>query len=259
MSLQSELTRLQANVTSITSSKDAIMTALASKGVTVPTGATLHDVPNLISQINGMGPIGYVAIGGRTYKTVKIGTQEWLAENLDYKFDVNGSQIPVGLDNFPSTPAAWYYNNNEVDYGIDGTYKCGLLYNWYAAKYLDDNKSTLLPEDWRVPSKSDYEFLFNYISTDVCVNMKSTDNSVIPGFPIGWNGTNLSGYDALPSGWHRTDSGFDGFQSHFTTWTTSSNYDGGWFFDLDTGGGDPWSMYGLSVQGIALRLVKDIT
>lgn len=56
MSLQSELTRLQANATSISSSKDAIMTALASKGVTVPAGATLHDVPNLIGQINGMAP-----------------------------------------------------------------------------------------------------------------------------------------------------------------------------------------------------------
>jgi hypothetical protein len=54
MSLQSELTRLQANVTSISSSKDAIMAALASKGVSVPAGATLHDVPGLIGQINGM-------------------------------------------------------------------------------------------------------------------------------------------------------------------------------------------------------------
>ena len=53
MSLQSELTRLQANVTSISSSKDAIMAALASKGVTVPPGATLHDVPRLIGEVPG--------------------------------------------------------------------------------------------------------------------------------------------------------------------------------------------------------------
>ena len=54
MSLQSELTRLQDNVTSISSSKDAIMAALASKGVTVPPRATLHDVPRLIGEIDGM-------------------------------------------------------------------------------------------------------------------------------------------------------------------------------------------------------------
>lgn len=56
MSLQSELTRLQANVTSISSSKDAIIAALTSKGVTVPLGATLHDVPMLIGKIDGMAP-----------------------------------------------------------------------------------------------------------------------------------------------------------------------------------------------------------
>lgn len=61
MSLQSELTRLQANIASISSSKDDIMTALASKGVTVPTGATLHDVPGLIGEISAMPP----AIGSR--------------------------------------------------------------------------------------------------------------------------------------------------------------------------------------------------
>lgn len=56
MSLQSELTRLQDNVTSILSSKDAIIAALASKGVTVPPGATLHDVPMLIGKIDGIAP-----------------------------------------------------------------------------------------------------------------------------------------------------------------------------------------------------------
>ena len=54
MSLQSELTRLQANATSILSSKYAIMAALVSKGVVVPPGATLHDVPMLIGKIGGM-------------------------------------------------------------------------------------------------------------------------------------------------------------------------------------------------------------
>lgn len=53
MSLESEIKRLQENVESIASSKDAIFVALTDKGVTIPAGATLHDVPNLIGQING--------------------------------------------------------------------------------------------------------------------------------------------------------------------------------------------------------------
>ena len=56
MSIQSELTRLQENVESIVSSKDAIFVALTDKGVTIPQGATLHDVPFLISSIDGRAP-----------------------------------------------------------------------------------------------------------------------------------------------------------------------------------------------------------
>lgn len=56
MSLQSELTRLQANVLSAVTTQAAILAVIASKGVTVPPGATLHDVPRLIGEIPGRAP-----------------------------------------------------------------------------------------------------------------------------------------------------------------------------------------------------------
>ena len=145
---------------------------------------------------------GTVVIGGRTYPTVKIGNQWWLAENLDYKFKVNGSQIPIGVSGSPSTPVAWYYNNDESTYGINGTYKCGLLYNWYAAKYLDDNKATLLPNGWHVPSKSEWNTLATEVGGDSIAGtkLKALDDSVTSGFPNGWNGTDNYGFSAIPSG-----------------------------------------------------------
>lgn len=149
-------------------------------------------------------PVHGVTIGGRTYRTVTIGNQEWLAENLDYKFNVNGSQIPVGQSGVPSTPAAWYYNNNETDYGIDGTYKCGLLYNWYAAKYLDDNKATLLPAGWHVPSSTELTALLNATggsgTTTVNTKLKAANNSVTSNWPSNWNGTDDYEFTALPGG-----------------------------------------------------------
>ena len=205
MSLQSELTRLQANVTSIVSSKDDIMAALASKGVTVPPGATLHDVPGLIGPIAGMGPVGHVTIGERTYKTVKIGTQEWMAENLDYKFQYNGSQLPIGSNGIPSTPAAWYYDDKESDYGIDGTYKCGLLYNWYAAKYLDDNKDALLPSGWHVPALSEITAFVEAISD--YASIKAIDNSIATNFPQNWGGNNNIGFSIIPTGFRNSSNG----------------------------------------------------
>lgn len=144
-----------------------------------------------------------VKIGGRRYPVTKIGNQLWMAENLDYKFDVNGNQIPIGGSSAPTTPAAWYYNNNETDYGIDGTYKCGLLYNWYAAKYLDDNKTTLLPNGWHVPTASEVNTLItaSEVSGTYGDKLKALDNSVVQGFPSDFSGTDDYGFSVLPSGY----------------------------------------------------------
>ena len=262
MSLQSELTRLQDNVTSISSSKDAIMTALAAKGVTVPSGATLHDVPRLIGEIDGMSLVGHVTIGGRTYKTVKIGTQEWMAENLDYKFQVNGITIPIGASGIPSNPAAWYFNNNETDYGIDGTYKCGLLYNQYAAKYLDDNKTTLLPDGWHVPTNSEYESLIVNVGSNSGMKLKSLDNSVMSGFPNDWNGTDDYAYNGLPCGRRDPDfaPGFSFFGLRGTWWTSiqdDSNTDRAYFFQLVNDNNDAMIARYNKYLAFSLRLVKD--
>lgn len=145
-----------------------------------------------------------VKIGGRKYPVVKIGNQLWMAENLDWKFNVNGSQIHVGQSGVPSTPAAWYYNNNETDYGIDGTYKCGLLYNWYAASYLETNKATLLPSGWHVPSSTELTTLLNAAggsgTTTAAIKLKAANNSVTSNWPSNWNGTDDYGFKVLPGG-----------------------------------------------------------
>jgi uncharacterized protein (TIGR02145 family) len=136
-----------------------------------------------------------VKIGGRWYPYVQIGNQLWITENLDYKFDVNGSQIPIGVNGAPTTPAAWYYNNDEATYGVNGN-RYGLLYNWYAAKYLDDNKATLLPEGWHVPSTTEWDALAT------AVGGRSTAGTVLKS-TTDWtsgNGTDDFGFAAFPAG-----------------------------------------------------------
>lgn len=146
---------------------------------------------------------GTVRIGGRLYKTITMDNQEWLAENLDYKFEYNGAQIPVGGSGTPYTPAAWYYSNNEESYGIDGTYKCGLLYNGYAVDYLEANKATLLPSGWHVPSKSEWETMQEHIGG---TSVGGTKLKAIPGSLDGnwpserWGGTDDYEFTAYPGG-----------------------------------------------------------
>jgi len=136
-----------------------------------------------------------VKIGDRRYKVVKIGNQLWMAENLDYKFD----GLSIGTSS-SSSIRAYYINNNEATYGIDGTYKCGLMYTWYASNYLNNNKSTLLPDGWHVPEQSEWDTLITTVGNNPGTKLKSLDKSVTSSWPSGWNGTNDYGFNALPGG-----------------------------------------------------------
>ena len=158
-------------------------------------------VPGADYSNEGLGTVTFVdstaTIGGRVYRTVTIGGVTWLAENLDYKFSGCG----IGGSGTPSTPNAWYYNNDEATYGIDGTRKCGLLYNWYAVKLLNDNRSELIP-GWHVPTNDEWTDLANAVGgTNVAgTRLKSLDGAADGSWPSSWGGTDDYGFNALPSG-----------------------------------------------------------
>ena len=125
---------------------------------------------------------------GRSYKTVPIGFQIWMAENLAYLPTVN----PKNTDS--ETEKRYYV------YDYDGTIvndakkrsnynTFGVLYNWEAAK-------TACPDGWHLPSFDEWMVLIHYLGDSMGEKMKST---------TGWynygNGDNLSGFDARPGGY----------------------------------------------------------
>jgi uncharacterized protein (TIGR02145 family) len=245
---------LSRNIWSIISStKNIVITQLCvRKGDCSIEGGASYPVPTTpYYEI----PLETVEIGGRKYPTVKIGNQLWMAENLDYKFDVNGSQIPIGQSGTPSTPAAWYYNNNETDYGIDGTYKCGLLYNWYAAKYLDDNKDTLLPNGWHVPTDDEWTALANAVGGTSTAGTKLKASGV--SWATSWGGTDDYGFGVLPAGIYYNGSFYDiGSRAHFWTVTESGSEAYYRFFNTDA---TTLSYTTYKYCGLSVRLVKDAT
>lgn len=189
---------------------------------------------------------GTVVIGGRTYRTVKIGNQWWLAENLDYKFNISDG-----------TGSYAYYDNDEATYGIDGTYKCGLLYDGYAASYLESNKDVLLPTGWHVPTVDEWNTLFASVggSSTAGTKLKALNNSVTSNWPSGWNGTDDYGISILPSGFYY--SYFQQFGSRATLCTSSeSNPRYGIYIGINTGAPVSTESSNKDVKG-AIRLVKD--
>lgn len=201
---------------------------------------------------SGLGRVTFITpgsadIGGRTYRTVNIGGVEWLAENLDFKF----SGCNIGGSDTPSTPNAWYYNNDEATYGIDGVRKCGLLYNWYAAKLLNDNRDSLIP-GWHVPTNDEWTALANAVGgTDVAgTRLKAANVS----WATSWGGTDDYGFGVLPAGLYHGSFSLVGSYALFWTITESGGNAYRRFFDTGaTMGQNTFTKnYGYSV-----RLVKD--
>ena len=192
----------------------------------------------------------YRIIGGRKYKTTVIGNQEWLAENLDFKFCNVGGTLGV------STPNAWYYNNDEASYGIDGTYKCGLLYNWFALKYLEDNKSALCP-GWHVPTEVEWNTLISMVGSNSAYKLKAKDDSVISGFPSGWQGNDNYEFTVLPGGYIYGNFYHVGSQTAYFTLTENTLNPSTAVIKLFTTGYDVLGNKYDKSYGFYVRLVRD--
>lgn len=223
--------------------------------------ASMNEAPE--SDIDELfDPAGTVRIGGRLYKTIIMDNQEWLAENLDYKFEYNGAPLPVGGSGTPSTPAAWYYSNNEESYGIDGTYKCGLLYNGYAVDYLEANKATLLPAGWHVPSKSEWETMQEHIGGS---SVGGTKLKAIPGSLDGnwpserWGGTDVYEFTAYPGGemWKGDFHHIDTDTQFWTTTVKTGSYV--WAYMLQETSPVLFESSSLKTAANSIRLVKTLS
>lgn len=197
-----------------------------------------------LGQVTLIDP-GTADIGGRSYRTVSINGVIWTAENLDFK----ASGINIGPSDNPSTPAAWYYNNDEATYGVNGN-KYGLLYNGAAAKYLNDNREVLM-NGWHLPSAAEWDALINAVggSSVAGKKLKST---------TGWssgNGTDDFGFSAFPTG-YRSSGRFDYVRNRTVFWTATENGTSSLFYRYfntgdSVGPGTSWT------EAFSIRLVKD--
>jgi len=170
-------------------------------------------------------------IDGNTYQTVKIGNQWWMAENLKVTHYRNNDEIPnvtYYRDWYDlSTGAYCDYNNNEGNVS-----SCGRLYNWYA---VNDSRN-IAPEGWHVPTDEEWKELEMYLG----MSRSEADNIFWRGTnegkklksQSGWisngNGSNTSGFSALPCGGREFTTSFEdkGYLANF--WTSAGDDEYAW-------------------------------
>ncbi|MGZ9675390.1 FISUMP domain-containing protein [Flavobacterium sp. GNP001] len=164
---------------------------------------------------------------GNTYKTLKIGNQTWMLENLKTTKYNDGTPIPKYAlsDKWNSIAHYQWANTND----LNNVFSEELPSNYYGAMYsdlvLDSGK--LAPTGWRIPSKKDFEILENYLKTNGHSGnegkaLKSKTGWIRSGFgtdTIGFNGLANGYVDALGtpkaseiiSNWATTTKTSDGF------------------------------------------------
>jgi uncharacterized protein (TIGR02145 family) len=150
-------------------------------------------------------------IDGNVYQTVQIGTQVWMASNLRTTRYQDGSTIPVvSADSTWEvlTSGAWVnYENNTGNAIIYGN-----LYNWYV---VNDSRN-VCPVGWHVPYDGEWTVLSNYLGSDAGSKMKQ-----ISGWEDNGNGSNSSGFSALPGGFRLRQGSFGAVGTYGYFWSST--------------------------------------
>ena len=169
---------------------------------------------------------------GQIYKTVTIGTQTWMAENLNYAY----TDVPCNYIGYTSDSTSWCYDNDPAN-----CTKYGRLYTWAAAMdsvgtWSNNGKGCgygstcsptlpvrgICPEGWHLPTKSEFETLFTAVGGQsiASIMLRSTSSWKNHG-----NGTDDFGFSALPAGYLSNGGYFSssGYYAYF--WSTTEDDD----------------------------------
>lgn len=197
---------------------------------------------------------------GNIYKTVKIGKQIWMAENLKYLPNV------IGPGTGSETEPYYYvydYNGSSVTAAIETeNYKTyGVLYNWSAA-------TTACPKGWHLPSDAEWKVLEMHLG----MTQQEADNTAWRGTDEGnklkeagtshWEapseGTNSTGFTALPGG-DRVGTGVFFDIGHIGFWwsATGSDAESAWIRSITYYLGSVDRHDYNKRQGFSVRCIKD--
>ena len=175
---------------------------------------------------------------GQVYKTVKIGDQTWMAENLKFEYKVDGKTYGVFTEDSMKAYGYYYTWAAAMDgAGVFGTNGKGCGIGKCSPKYPVRG---ICPEGWHLPDKDEWEKLTRYVSSidsikshddvldaltsrETCsprMHCYSSDSCQVEQ----WNPCNLSGFSALRAGYYNKHYDLITFNRHYGTayfWASS--------------------------------------
>lgn len=205
---------------------------------------------NNVSEFSGNSEAG----SQKPTKTIKIGKQVWMTENLNVFTFRNGDTIPQArtkkewIEAGKNGKPAWCFYENDLSNGV----KYGRLYNWFA---VNDPRG-LAPIGWKVPEFEDFNSLDTYLWGEVGRKLKHStgwktwtvedrckicmswnddirkvkhcntckDSRVCVSKSFSGNGTNSSGFTALPGGFRNPDGEFEKIGEQANLWSSTPQF-----------------------------------
>lgn len=149
---------------------------------------------------------------GNVYKTITIGTQTWMAENLRTTTYNDGTAIPNIIRN-----NEWAYAETGAYYNLGNPEIYGRLYNWYTV-----NTGKLCPAGWHVPTREEWAILRIYLDDESVTVVDKLKEAGTAHWKIQNSAaTNESGFTALPCG-SRNNYGNSGGLGYGAFWWCAS-------------------------------------
>ena len=169
-------------------------------------------------------------IQGNTYKTVTIGNQVWMAENLNTTRYRNGDLIyttTLGLSGRNAPKYQWAYGNNENYAKIYGR-----LYTWYT---VTDSRN-ICPVGWHLPKQSELAALKVFAGAEEVAGGKLKEAETTHWLSPNTSASNEFGFSALPGGTRMVDGAFVSLGISCYLWSS----------DTETYNDNAWGMgYGI--------------
>jgi uncharacterized protein (TIGR02145 family) len=200
---------------------------------------------------------------GNVYKTIVIGTQEWMAENLKASHYRNGDPIPIAVSNADwntTNGSACWYNNDSASYHCP----YGKLYNWYAVS----DQRNLCPQNWHVPTEHELNRLVKFLDALADTNCLTCSQSSTAGGKLKSSGNqywlspnldanNSTGFSMLPAGF-RSSTGFNGMGNYGQIWSAfQANTFNGWLRETTYDMGILFRYFYPMSNGFPVRCIKD--